>query len=90
MELFQFEIKQDPHIVRIHWVTDCVIQWFIILGRIDYDYTFYRLDCIATPILWNGLEIAFEARFLDWHYFYPEHFDNSPSFTHPSAPQNTG
>ena len=76
MELFQFEIKQDPHIVRIHWVTDCVIQWFIILGRIDYDYTFYRLECIATPNLWNGLEIAFETR-NDWHYFYPEHFDNS-------------
>ena len=62
-------MKQDPHIGGVHWAADCVKQWFIILGSIDYNYTFYRLEGVATPpIPWNGIEIAFEAR-SDWHYF---------------------
>ena len=53
-------MKQDPHIEGVHWAADCVKQWFIILGSIDYNCTFYRLESIATPPSpWNGIEIAF-------------------------------
>ena len=56
-------MKQDPHIGGVHWAADCVKQWFIILGSIDYNYTFYRLEGIATaPIPWNGIEIAFWSK----------------------------
>ena len=56
-------MKQDPHIGGVHWTADCVKQWFIILGSIDYNYTFYRLKGVATPpIPWNGIEIAFWSK----------------------------
>ena len=30
------------------------MQWFLnILGSLDYNYTFFQLECIATPIPWN-------------------------------------
>ena len=28
---------QDPHIVGVRWAADCMMQWFIILGSIDYN-----------------------------------------------------
>ena len=28
---------QDPHIVGVYQAADCMMQWFIILGRIDYN-----------------------------------------------------
>ena len=30
--------SQDPHIVRVHWAADCMMQWFIILGSSLSDY----------------------------------------------------
>lgn len=32
-----------PHIVRVHWGADCLMEWFIILGSTDYNYTFTSL-----------------------------------------------
>ena len=52
------QAKTRPHIVAVHWAGDCVMQWFIILGSIDFIYTFYWLECIATPDPWNRIEIA--------------------------------
>ena len=52
-------MKQDPLVEGVHWAADCVKRWFIILGSTDYNYTFYRLEGIATPPSpWNGIEIA--------------------------------
>ena len=37
-----------------------MMQWFIIMGSIDYNYTFYRIECVATlPNPWEGIETAF-------------------------------
>lgn len=47
------------HIVGFHWAADCLMQWFNILGSVHYNCIFYQLECIATPNLWNGIEVAF-------------------------------
>ena len=41
--------------MEVHWGADCAIQRFNILEPIDYNYTFCQLECIATPIPWNGM-----------------------------------
>ena len=32
--LLIFFLQQEPHIVAILWVSDCLMQWFIILGEV--------------------------------------------------------
>ena len=34
----------------VHWAADCVMQWLNILGSINYNYSFFLLEGIATPI----------------------------------------
>ena len=96
-------MKQDPHIGGVHWAADCVKQWFIILGSIDYNYTFYRLEGVATPpIPWNGIEIAFWSKkrlalFLTvtFQQLTPSLYTDSSSFhlqrrSHPNLAWNCG
>ena len=33
-----------------NWAADCAMQWLNILESIDYNYTFFWLECTATPI----------------------------------------
>ena len=32
--LLIFFLQQEPHIVAILWVCDCLMQWFIIFGEV--------------------------------------------------------
>ena len=32
--LLIFFLQQEPHIVAILWVSDCLMQWFIIFGEV--------------------------------------------------------
>ena len=68
-------IKQHPHSggslgCRL---PNAVVTVVYTLRSIDYNYTCFRLWCIATPNRWNGIEIyiytwPFESR-NDLHYF---------------------
>lgn len=51
------EFKQDL-IVGAHWAADCAMQWFNILGSIDYNYTFFQIEFIAAPNWWTGICIC--------------------------------
>ena len=57
------------------------MQGFIILGRIDYNYTFYRLECIAT-LDGNSL-LKQETISIIFNY----HFHNSPPSPIPMPPK---
>ena len=48
-------------VVGVHWAADCARQWFNILGSIDYNYSFFRLDWRATPNPWNWIEINIQS-----------------------------
>ena len=41
-----------------HWAAECAMQWFNILGSIDYDYTFFQIEFIAAPNWWTGIYIC--------------------------------
>ena len=43
----------------VYKAADCAMQKFKILASIDYNYIFFQLECIATPIPWNGIEINY-------------------------------
>ena len=49
------QTKQDPNNGG-HWAAECAMQWFNILESIDYNYTFFWLECTATPVPWNGIK----------------------------------
>ena len=76
-----FKSKQDPHIVGIHCAADCVYYF----GK--YRNTFYRLECIATPNPWNGIEIAFWRK-KRLKLFLTGTFPQLTPFPHPFVPQN--
>ena len=40
-------------IVGAHWAADCVI-----LGSIEYNYTFFQIKFIAAPNWWTGIYIC--------------------------------
>ena len=42
-------MRHEPHTAGVHWAADCVMQWLIFWGSIHYNYSFYLLECIATP-----------------------------------------
>ena len=35
-KLLFFFLQQEPYIVAVHWVSDCLMQWFIIFGEVYY------------------------------------------------------
>ena len=43
----------------VHWAATCAMQWFIVLGRKDYNCFFFsQLEYIATLIPWNWVEMS--------------------------------
>ena len=42
-------MRHKPHKAGVHWAADCVMQWFIVLVSIHYNYSFNLLERIATP-----------------------------------------
>ena len=41
----------------IHWTADCAMRLFHIVGSKDYYYSFFWLECIASPNPRNGIDI---------------------------------
>ena len=39
------------------WAADCAMQWFDIFGSIDYNYTFFLIECTAAHNRWNRKEM---------------------------------